>query len=194
MTYLTAYLAFGAFIAASYYIAQKISEHRTSLGISRALSAALFPERHTLRYRLVNHVVVPLIAVVVVAIAWPIALLMQARMWLGRDEGESVATDSDTDTESRILKEHLLERLSLDEVERRELVSDPLDAVPDAPFGHLHARWVEFRAALGPGDEVWSFSACGESGWNRTEERVGYVVVRPSGIGPSMLTAWKERG
>ena len=192
MTYLTAYLAFGAFIAATYYIAQKISERRTSLGISRELSAALFPDRHTLRYRLVNHVVGPLVAAVIVAIAWPIALVMQARVWLGRDEGESVATEPDP--QSRILKEHLLERLSPDEVERRELVSDPLDAVPNVPFGHLHARWMEFRAALGPEDEIWSFSARGESGWNRTQERIGYVVVRPSGIGPSLLTTWKERG
>ena len=194
MTYLAAYLAIGAFIAAIYYIAQRISERRTSLGISRELSAALFPERHTLRYRLANHVVAPLIAVVVVAIAWPIALFMQARVWLLRDEGESVAKEPDPESKSAVLKEHLLERLSLDEVARRELVSDPLNAVPDVPFGHLHARWVEFRAALGPEDEIWSFSARGESAWNRTQERIGYVVVQPSGIGPSLLTTWKERG
>ncbi len=193
MTYLTAYLAIGALIGITYYIAQRISERRTSLGISRTLSAALFPERHTLRYRLANHVVAPLIAVVVVAIAWPIALIMQARVWLQRDEDESVGTKSAPESESVVLKEHLQERLSLDEVERRERVVDPLNAVPDVPFGHLHARWVEFRAEIGPEDEIWSFSACGESVWNRDQERMGYVIVRPRGIGSSMLTSWKNR-
>lgn len=191
MTYLTVYLAIGALIGTTYYIAQRISERRTSLGISRTLSAALFPERHTLRYRLVNNVVAPLIAVVVVAIAWPIALVMQARVWLSKDEEESVATESETEPKSTVLKEHLLERHSLDEVERRELVSDPLNAVPGLPFGHLHARWTEIRAELAPEDEIWSFAACVETDWNRTQEQAGYVVVRSGAIGPSLVTSWK---
>lgn len=193
MTYLTAYLAIGALIGITYYIAQRISESRTSPGISRTLSAALYPERHTLRYRLANDVVAPLIAVVVVAIAWPIALIMQARVWLQREEDEFVGSESEPESRSLVLKEHLQERLSLDEVERRERVVDPLNAVPDVPFGHLHARWAEFRGGLGPEDEIWSFSACGESDWNRDQERIGYVIVRPNGIGPSMLTSWKNR-
>lgn len=191
MTYLAIYLTIGSSMAIALYITQLISEHRSSLRLSREVSKALFPRRHTFRYHLINHVTVPLISCVVVAITWPLALFIKARMWLGLEDEDSCATKVALEPEFQILREHLHERLSVEEVECRERVFDPLGAVPNIPFGYLHAQWTAVRNALGPADEIWSFSVCEASEWKRLEERSGYVVVRPDGIGPAVLTAWK---
>lgn len=52
----------------------------------------------------------------------------------------------------------LVEKLSLEEIERREFVSDPLDAAPKKPFGFLFDKWCEFLESVNVTDEVWSFT------------------------------------
>ena len=48
--------------------------------------------------------------------------------------------------EFAVTGDHLLESLTVAEIEARERVSDPLGAVPDLPFGHLNTAWCEFLA------------------------------------------------
>ncbi|WVM93015.1 hypothetical protein ULG90_02285 [Halopseudomonas pachastrellae] len=49
-------------------------------------------------------------------------------------------------TEFAVTEDHLLESLTVAEIEARERVADPLGAVPDLPFGHLNTAWQEFLA------------------------------------------------
>ena len=71
----------------------------------------------------------------------------------------------------------LLEALTIAEIEAREKVHDPMNAVPDLPFGHLHPAWMKFRQGLAPDDVLWSFRShkilpCSEKFWS------GYVAIR----------------
>ena len=78
----------------------------------------------------------------------------------------------------KVKSQHLLERLTVDEIEARELVQDPLNAVPKVPFGHLNAVWTQVRSAMQPGDELWSFTATWPGEYGSPELRKGYVLWR----------------
>ena len=49
---------------------------------------------------------------------------------------------------------HLQERLTVMQIEAREVVADPLGAVSDLPFGHLNAAWKTFVEEVGADDEL----------------------------------------
>jgi hypothetical protein len=76
----------------------------------------------------------------------------------------------------QVLPEHLLERLSVQQIEKREQVSDPLGAAPELPFGHLNPTWTAFLQSTQSGDELWSFTAR-FADYSR-EQHSGYVIVR----------------
>ena len=64
------------------------------------------------------------------------------------------------------------------EIEARERVDDPAQAVPALPFGHLNEVWRSLIDDLAPGDELWSFSAQWSNEFGRPELRTGYVLWR----------------
>jgi hypothetical protein len=99
---------------------------------------------------------------------------------------------SPEEREFAVEREHLLERLTVQEIERREVVADPLKAAPDSPFGHLNTAWQEFLKGLAEGTELWSFSARWQTTWGRKELRSGYVVVEDGVPGAHFLTVWKD--
>ena len=88
-------------------------------------------------------------------------------------------------------RSHLQERLTVPQIEARELVTDPLGAVPNAPFGHLNAAWKNFIEGLDADNDVWSFAASWETPWGRKEIRSGYISVRDGAPGKYFLTMWK---
>ena len=74
----------------------------------------------------------------------------------------------------------------------REIVTDPLQAAPELPFGHLHAAWKEFLKGHADGGELWSFSARWQTTWGRKELRSGYVLVQNGSPGAHFLTVWRD--
>jgi hypothetical protein len=74
--------------------------------------------------------------------------------------------------------ENLVEKFSLEEIEKIEAVIDPLDAAPALPFGVLNSRWREFLSARSADTELWSFRAYRAGEYLRWEEFRGYAAVR----------------
>lgn len=108
------------------------------------------------------------------------------------------ARPSDHDVETEPLMEprfvvrrkHLLRRMSVAEVEKQEMVRDPLGAAPNLPFGHLHRQWQELRVSMRPRDEIWTFSAFWKPWpWVPGETRTGYVIVHQGKPGDYLLTS-----
>lgn len=93
--------------------------------------------------------------------------------WLLRDEDSRPRHAA-----FKVERIHLLERLSIQAVEAREVVHDPMGAVPRSPFGHLHPVWLAFKASLVPGDEIWSFDAVWPGGSGGVQKLSGYVRWR----------------
>lgn len=136
-----------------------------------------------LSYRILNSILVPVLAAITVVIFWPVAAWLKIMdIWILRRRS------STAHREFAVERDHLERPLSLNEVEAREVVSDPLGAVSELPFGHLNAAWSSFLGHRSPGDELWSFNARCRTAWGRTEFRSGYVLVRDSQPGPYFLT------
>ena len=95
----------------------------------------------------------------------------------------------------RVRRRHLRERLTVQEVEARERVEDPLHAAPALPFGHQNEVWRTLTATLEPGDELWSFDTPWRNSRGRQEIRAGYVAWRrgkPAGYILTLSKAPKE--
>ena len=72
----------------------------------------------------------------------------------------------------------LIEKVDKQEIEKREIVHDPLNAVPTIPFGHLNSAWMSFSEQLDPQDELWTFDLLWSSPWGTKERFTGYASVR----------------
>ncbi len=154
----------------------------------RDLLDAANPERTKFSYRLLNNIVAPALGSVVIVIAWPVAIYMKAKeLFPGRNGGVG-----ETEREFAVEIKHLQERLSVHEIEQREIVADPLKAVSGLPFGHLHHAWAKFLADLPEEAEVWSFSAQWNNRWGQKELREGYVAVHFGKPGNYLATLRKD--
>ncbi len=185
MTYLYVYMGIGAVVLVFTLCEHLLIRGKQSDFVRDALDA-IDPARKTLLRRALVDVVVPALAALLVFVIWPAAVYLKVKEWRGKDK----ATEPELDREFAVMREHLLERLTQAEIEQRERVFDPLGAVPDLPFGHLHAAWQGFLSDRPEGAELWSFSAP----WGdrrRRESLTGYVLVR-DGVPGAWFTVIKK--
>ena len=75
----------------------------------------------------------------------------------------------------------LLEKLSVEKIEQKEIINDPLNSVPTLPFGHLNAEWEEFKSKCITSEEIWSFKAEYDD-YSNTVIKVGYAAVSEHNI------------
>ena len=132
MTYLYGYLLIGAVFFAVVYGRHRLRTGNQPESLVDVLEAKN-PNRNRLSYRLMNHVLVPVVGITLVIAAWPVAVFFMVKERLDK-KGTS---DSGLEREFAVERQHLLARLSVAEVEAREVVVDPLQAVPELPFGHI---------------------------------------------------------
>lgn len=123
-----------------------------------------------------------------VVAVWPVAVYMKVNEMLQKKE----SYEPSEEREFAVEREHLLERLTMQEIEMREVVTDPLKAAPDLPFGHLNAAWQKFLQSKAEGAELWSFASQWQTTWGRKELRCGYAVVQDGAPGTHFLTVWKD--
>lgn len=187
MIYLYGYLGVGVALFAWVYLANLWKARRgerTQAGPIDGIRVA-----HTnLWDRALEEIVVPVLGFGWVATCWPwfVYWRVKERIW------EIDAPAPVDESVFAVEPAHLLERLSVEEVEARERVCDPLGAAPKRPFGHLHAAWRAFVDGRVEGDELWSFSADWRTVWGALERRAGYVLVREGEPGEHFLRMWKD--
>ena len=186
MIYLYWYLGIGIAVLAVVYGAHRLTKEKESDSL-RDLLDAVNPDRKKLSYRILNNIIAPVLAAILVVAVWPVAVYMKVKEMLQKKESNGFPEER----EFAVEREHLLERLTVQEIERREVVTDPLKAAPDLPFGHLHAAWQEFLQGKADGAELWSFSAQWQTTWGRKELRCGYVMVQDEAPGAHFLAVWK---
>jgi len=187
MIYLYWYLGVGLAALAVVYGAHRLKKGKKSESL-RDLFESVNPDRKKLSYCILNNVVAPTLAAILVVAVWPVAVYRQFKEMLQKTDG----TEIEEEREFAVERHHLQEHLTVQEIERREAVIDPLKAVPELPFGHLNAAWQEFLNDNADGGELWSFSARRQTTWGCKELRSGYVVVRDGAPGTHFLTVWKD--
>lgn len=182
-------LAFIVIAAAHYFSTsgtREASIHDVLKEVRRAQNECNDPDRPVWKRRIeyaLEKIVAPALAILLVVAAWPLAI-----WWKAREIWFSQGTEPTMEKEFAVEREHLLERQDLDALEAREVVTDPLGAVPGLPFGHLNRAWLNFKAGREPGDSIWTFSARWKLKWGGEAIREGYAIVRLDGVGPHFLT------
>lgn len=79
----------------------------------------------------------------------------------------------------------LKHRVCLEEVVVREVVSDPLRAAPDLPFGFLNPHWSAFLSRMDLDDELWAFE---EAAGVCEGPKRGYAIVRGGEMIDTLMT------
>lgn len=126
----------------------------------------------------------PLVAISLFILGWPFLIYLAFKEHLS-------PTQPYVEKVFLVEKGHLGNPVDVSEVEAKQMVFDPLGAVPDLPFGHLNSAWGEFNDQMEDGDRLWTFSAEWESDWGRAELRDGYVIVKPdASVGAFFMTRW----
>ena len=187
MSYLYWYVGVGVVVLACVYGPYHLKKQKESETL-RALLDAVNPDRKKLSYRIVNNVVAPVLTTIFLVALWPIASYMMAKDFFQKKYNEELPEDKKFSLGS----EHLLQPLTVEEIEKREIVTDPLRAVPQLPFGHLNAAWGDFLKNREIGSELWSFSARWQTTLGRKELRCGYVSVKDQVPGSYFLTVCKD--
>lgn len=187
MIYLYWYLGVGVVGFAVFFGVHLLTKEKEPESIFDRLAAS-DPDRKKLHYRLIEYVVTPLLAITLVAVCWPVGIYWKVKEIFLKKNGSGIEAERKFVVEHQ----HLQERLTVQEVEQREVVTDPLKAVPELPFGHLNSAWQKFLSGHTADSELWSFSAQWQTAWGRKELRSGYAVVQDGAPGAYFLTVWKD--
>lgn len=115
---------------------------------------------------------------------WPLLLVSTVKEKLNKNK---IAAEEEK-SKFHIEFKDLIQKFDLKEIESKEIVHDPLEAVPPLPFGHLHKAWLTYCEQIEAEDELWSFSAAWTTRWDLKEQIEGYVAVRKGAIGPYFRT------
>ena len=90
------------------------------------------------------------------------------------------ATDTDSAT-AVIPKEWLDEQITVAEAEAEHpgITDERVRGVPETgrPFGFMNREWEDLKAAMQPGDELWTFSSPPKS-WKDLAGRAGIALAR----------------
>lgn len=113
------------------------------------------------------------------------AIILVGLVALRRPANPSAVT---TERDFSVDPAELVEKLSVEAIEEREMVYDPLNAVPNLPFGHLNPVWCRFLGRRPADCELWSFSSERERSYGQREYRSGYVAVVDGIPGPYIYT------
>lgn len=187
MIFLYCYLGVGALVLAIVFCYHWLTKKNEPELLSTILDD-LYPSRKKLLYRILYNFAIPVITAVAVLIVWPVGIYMSIKERFSKKSNLDFEEKREFDVQST----HLQERLTITQIEAREVVKDPLSAVPNLPFGHLNAVWNIFIEGVCADDELWSFTAPGQNSWGRDELRTGYIVVRNGVIGAHFITMRKE--
>lgn len=187
MIYLYGYLVIGVVVLAAVFAAHRLTRAGQPDSLQGVLDA-LNPDRAKLSFRVLNDFLAPAIVAVAVIVCWPFVIYMKARQIFENKSGDA----TEKEPEFAVKREHLLELLTVPDIEAREVVEDPLGAVPPRPFGHLNETWVRFAEGVGAEDEIWSFKAPWQGRWKGKEIRAGYVVVQGGTPASYFLTMRKK--
>ncbi len=126
----------------------------------------------------VDDVLIPLLTGTFVLVFWPIAVIMCVYWLITGQITLSSQIDADEEKPFSVSKQHLIQKLSLEEIEGSEIINDPLGGVPNVPFGHLNKQWCQFKENHSADTELWSFNQKWKPRWGAEDIRSGYAALQ----------------
>jgi hypothetical protein len=189
LLYLQIYFGAGLVVCLAVVISHVWLKRGQSDSLADALKT-LNPSRQRFWYRVVEDVVVPGLAFILVWLVWPVAIGFK---FFEIHQKKEAAANSERLAKAKafVLKEEaLIREMTVAEIEEANMVRDPLGAAPNLPFGHLHAVWVEFREELRPEETLHLFESVGPNAF-RKQLFWGYAVFREGRIDRFMTAGWR---
>ena len=142
------------------------------------------------RFAPVREKLVMITAVITFMVSWPIFVgFIMRRKWLAQTATPTVESTPLRERHEDLAEArgYLSERLSVAEIEAREMIKDPLSAVPSVPFGHLYVAWLAFKSRHVEADGFWAFSIEREFG-DGNYRLAGYAVLDGTKVIDEFLT------
>ncbi len=200
-------------------VAAHLANKRKESKFSRDIMRALNPKREAFLYRVLEDVIVPTLAFFLVWLVWPVVFVLKFKD-IFKKKSQEVVAESDSDlipnrnrNRNRNSNSNsnsnpspnpedfeelafalndfeLTRQVSIEEVERTNLIQDPMEAVPNIPFGHCNARWVVFKDSLQDNETLWEFEST-RSELKGVQAMWGYAVKRDGRVDRFMTTGWK---
>ena len=200
-------------------VAAHLANKRKESKFSRDIMKALNPKREAFLYRVLEDVIVPTLAFFLVWLVWPVVFILKfndifkkrsqvveadsdSDLILNRNRNSSSNSNSNSNSIPNPNPEDLEElafalndfeltrQVSIEEVERTNLIQDPMEAVPNIPFGHCNARWVVFKDSLQGNETLWEFEST-RSELKGVQAMWGYAVKRDGRVDRFMTTGWR---
>ena len=165
-------------------------KRRQASSLTDALNS-LNPSRQRFWYRVLEDVVVPGLAFILVWLVWPVAIGLKFYEMYKKKDAEANSERLAKAKEFVLKEEALVRDMTVAEIEEANMVMDPLGAAPNLPFGHLNAVWVEFRDGLGVGETLHLFESVGPNVF-RKQLIWGYAVCKEGRIDRFMTAGWRR--
>ena len=185
------YLGVGFVVCLVVVAAHLIGRQKKSKFV-RDMMNAVNPRREAFLYRVLEDLVVPVLAFFLVWLVWPVVFVLKIRDSLNK---KALAAHAEQEAEPpafALNASELLRQVTVDEVERTNLIHDPLEAVPNIPFGHCNARWVLFRDSVQANETLWEFEST-RSELAGVQAMWGYAVRVEGKVERFMTSGWRLR-
>lgn len=184
------YMGLGLLVAAVVVISHLRMKRDQPSSLMDAIKS-LNPSRQRFWYRVLEDVVVPMLTFILVWLVWPVAIVLTIIEML-KDKKAGVNRDQRNKSKAFFLsKDALLKEMTVAEIERTNMVIDPMDSTPNLPFGHLNALWVGFRDGLEPDETLHLFESVGPNTFKR-QLIWGYAVCKAGRIDRFMTAGWRR--
>jgi len=141
-------------------------------------------------------VIVPVLAFFLVWFVWPVVFVLKFKELFERKSQAVKAEPGHKESEESeefafaLTDSELTRQVTIEEVERTNLIQDPMEAVPNIPFGHCNARWEAFKASLQGNETLWEFEST-RSELKGVQAMWGYAVKRNGQVDRFMTSGWK---
>lgn len=184
------YMGLGLLVAAVVVISHLRMKRDQPSSLMDAIKS-LNPSRQRFWYRVLEDVVVPMLTFILVWLVWPVAIVLTIIEML-KDKKAGVNRDQRHKNKAFFLRKNaLLKEMTVAEIERTNMVIDPMDSTPNLPFGHLNALWVGFRDGLEPDETLHLFESVGPNTFKR-QLIWGYAVCKAGRIDRFMTAGWRR--
>lgn len=177
MIYLQWYFGVGFILITAFLIESRFNKKAQK---NRDLYKSIRARKRTLVRKFVDEIILPVIGLLIAFFVWPFVVIWL--IWEKYKTYKYEHREKKKEEPFSVKKEDLIKKLSIKEIENKEMTSDPLKAAPDVPFGFLNKKWTIFIKNMNPSDEIWSFSSQWQSEWGRNETYEGYVIVESGDI------------
>lgn len=116
-----------------------------------------------------------ILALLVLAPLWPLVLYLLIGHFRSNTAHPPVQTEQDA--MRHLIQNNLGQALSISEIEKLEVITDPAHMCPTEPFGFFNVRWEELKKSHQDGDELKSFSFSHDRGVYQ-----GYALMRCASV------------